>query len=438
MFLPPQPRFRFYNGLRNYKLALSDLAAGRVFAGRAVEDAERRLAEWLNVTQVILTPQGRYAIYLGLRETIRVGQHVIMSPYTLYDVVNMVVAAGGVPRFADIEEETCNIAPKEVERLIGPETGAVLVTHLHGRVANLDRIGQICATHHIPLLEDACQAFGAEYDGRKAGTVGAMGFFSCGRAKNLNAFLGGMIVTNDSVKAMRIRKTLAMLPYEGGMRLAKRILHCAAGHAATSPLLFSTLTYWVFRHGVINGSEAVTRQFDTEVNPVLRAAIPEPYERRITPMQARLILDQIDRVDMQTKGRMKLAKIYHEGLRDIPGILLPPWHDDFSHIYLSFPIQIEDRGELQRYMMKHGRDVAVQHIGNAADYPCFAQYSRKCSHARRTASSVLLLPTYPGYRASEARKNVEIIRCFFDQATLKRRPYRRGRMGDSAEALASH
>jgi dTDP-4-amino-4,6-dideoxygalactose transaminase len=421
MLLSPQPRFRFYNGFRNYGLALSDVVAGRVFKGNAVEQAELRIAEWLDVAEVILTPQGRYGIYLGLCQTIRAGQEVIMSPYTLYDVVNMVIAAGGVPRFADIEEKTCNISAEEVERLIGPETGAVLVTHLHGLVAPLDRIRLICETHRVPLLEDACQALGARYRGRKAGTVGAMGFFSCGRAKNVNAFLGGMIATNDSVKANNIRDKLSRLPYEDSARLAKRIMHCAAGQALTSPLVFSAFTYWIFRHGVLNGIEAVTRQFDTEVNPVLREKVPEGYERRITHMQARLIFDQIDRVDADTRLRMKLAMIYLEGLSDIPGITLPPACRDSSHIYLSFPIQVEDRRKLQRYMMKHGRDVAIQHIGNTADYPCFAQYGRNCPQARRTATCVLLLPTYPDYRPSEASKNVETIRRFFDQTMSTRR-----------------
>ncbi len=422
MFLPPQPRFRFYNGLRNYRLAVEDVIAGRVFAGDAVEQAERRLAEWLDVGEAILTPQGRYGIYLGLRETIRAGQDVIMSPYTLYDVVNMVVAAGGVPRFADIEEATCNLSPREVERLIGPKTGAVLVTHLHGLSAPLDQIRLICQAHRIPLLEDACQALGARYRGRKAGTLGAMGFFSFGRAKNVNSFFGGLIATNDSVKAARIRKTLARLPYEDGRRLAKRIAHCAAGHVATSRVPFSAFTYWIFRHGVLTGSEVVTGQFDTEVNPVLRAKIPEAYERRITQMQARLILDQIDRVDSDSRARIALAKIYSEGLRDIPGILLPPMRDDLSHIYLNYAIQVEDRGALQRYMMKHGRDVAIQHIGNTADYPCFVEYRTDCPHARRTAARVLLLPTYPGYRSSEAIANIGVIRRFFDRKITTSEP----------------
>jgi perosamine synthetase len=424
MLASPQPRFRFYNGFRNYRQVLRDVALGRVFKGDAVEQAERRVAEWLDVAEVILTPQGRYAIYLGLCETIKPGQQVIMSPYTLYDVVNMVVAANGVPCFADTEEHTCNISAKEVERLIGPQTGAVLVTHLHGLVASLDPIQKICDRHGVPLLEDACQAFGARQGDRKAGTIGTMGFFSCGRAKNINAFLGGMIATNDLVKSARIRRRLAELPYEDSTRLLKRISHCAFGQVLTSPLIFSSFTYRIIRHGALNGIEAVTRQFNTEINPVLRKHIPERYERRMSQMQARLILDQLDRVDTYSRARTKLAMIYHEGLADLPGVILPPLRDDLSHIYLNFPIQVQDRDKLQRYMMREGRDVVIQHIGNAADYACFAEYYRDCPNARRTAKSVLLLPSYPGYSADHALKNVETIRRYFRSGNIDHAQYR--------------
>jgi dTDP-4-amino-4,6-dideoxygalactose transaminase len=250
-----------------------------------------------------------------------------------------------------------------------------------------------------------------------------MGFFSCGRAKNINAFLGGMIATNDLVKGTRIRRRLAELPYEDSTRLLKRIAHCGFGQALTSPLIFSSFTYWLIRRAALNGIETVMRQFNTEIDPVLRKQIPERYERRMSPMQARLILDQIDRVDAYSRERTKLAMIYHEGLADLPGVVLPPFRHDLSHIYLSFAIQVEDREELQRYMMRYGRDVVIQHIGNTADYTCFAQYSRDCPNARRTAKSVLLLPSYPGYSSAEARKNVEILRRYFRSGNTERARY---------------
>jgi dTDP-4-amino-4,6-dideoxygalactose transaminase len=137
-------------------------------------------------------------------------------------------------------------------------------------------------------------------------------------------------------------------------------------------------------------------------------------------MQARLVLDQLPRVDANAQKRMALAAMYWDGLHDLPGVLLPPLRDDLSHIYLGFPIQVPNRGELQRYMMKHGRDVIIQHLGNTADLECFAEYRRDCPNARRTASSVLLLPDYPGYKPSEVRKNIEVIRRYFRSGNVER------------------
>src|SRR5262249_38517264 len=159
-------------------------------------------------------------------------------------------------------------------------------------------------------------------------------------------------------------------------------------------LIFSAFTYWVFRYGVLHNVDAVTQQFDTEANPVLRNLLPSRYERQMTPMQARLVLDQLKRVDTDSRTRIEIGMLYHKGLTGLPLTILPPRIDNLSHIYLTFPIQVEDRYGLQRYMMKHGRDIVIQHIGNTADYECFRQYHRDCPIARRTAKSVLLLPTY--------------------------------------------
>jgi perosamine synthetase len=411
--MAPQPRFRFYNGLRNYRLAASDLALGRVFKGDAVSEAEKAVSHWLNVPEAVLAPQGRYAIYLGLRQFIRPGQNVVMSPYTLYDVVNMVVAAGAQPRFADIDEDTCNLSPSAAAEAIDKDTAAVLVTHLHGHLSRIDEFESLSRDTGIPLLEDACQAFGACWQGRRAGTIGNMGFFSFGRAKNVNAFLGGMIVTADTVRAAKLRFELERYPREDIRRLSRRIGHCFLGEALTWQPIFSAFTYRLFQDGVLNSRRTMTRQFDTEANPVLRRTVPPHYEKRISDMQARLVLDQLARVDEMSRTRIETAEIYDAGLRDIPDIVLPPLKKDLSHIYLSYPIQVGDRTALQRYMMQKERDVVIQHLGNTADYACFAEFRRECPQARKTADRVLLLPTYPSYAREQAQKNVEVIRDFY-------------------------
>ena len=155
-------------------------------------------------------PQGRFGLYLALRQLIKPGQEVILSPYTIYDVVNMVICAGGKPVFADIERETCNLDPREVEQLVSSHTGAVITTHLHGLSSSrIEELAAFCRERGIPLIEDAAQAFGGAVGGKPVGSFGDVGIYSFGRVKNVNAFYGGAVVCRDPAVAARIRAELS-------------------------------------------------------------------------------------------------------------------------------------------------------------------------------------------------------------------------------------
>jgi perosamine synthetase len=413
VFLPPQPRFRFYHSPEIFLSAARDGLLGRVNDPAAVARMERAVERFIDARHAIATPQGRVAIYLTLAALLKPGQTVVMSPYTLYDVVNMVLCAGGRPVFADVESDSCNIAADEVERLIDHRTGAVLVTHLHGLMCDVWRIRDICRKRGVPLLEDACQAFGAVSRGRYAGTIGDAGFYSFGRAKNINAFFGGMAVTGRDDLAATVRKRMRQMPPLDAKVLWKRVAHCLVGDVLTSRLVFPAFTFWLFRHSSMNNVDSVNKQLDTEDNPVRRDRVPPHYERRMTGLQARLVENQLDEVLENNRKRREIAEIYYDGLSDVPGLRLPPRRTDGSHIYLSFPIQVPNRLTLVKYLMRHGRDCVIQHIRNTAELPCFEEFAADCPNAARTAQEVVLLPTYPGYLASEAKKNVEVVRRYF-------------------------
>jgi perosamine synthetase len=417
MFVPPKPRFRLYGGAGNYLSVAADLLLRRATRGSAVADLEHRLTQFLGAAHAVGMPQARIGIYLTLKSLIRQGQGVILSPYTIHDVVNMVIAAGGRPVFADIRRDTCNISAREVEALIDERTGAVMVTHLHGMACEIEEIVDVCRRRNVPVIEDAAQAFGGIVAGRRLGTFGRAGIFSFGMAKNVNSFYGGAVITADGELAARLADALRDQPYQDLRMLGPRIGFCFTGDVLTTRAVFDTATFWIYRYGHLHGIDAITNRWRGEDDPVMRATIPEQKVRRLTPMQARLILRAIDGVDGDTAVRIEQAARYHEGLRDLPGVQLPPLRTDGSHIYLTFPIQVADRQDLLTYMVRHGRDLSVQHIGNCADYPAFAAYHRDCPNARLTAQQVLLLPTYPGYGRREIERNVGVIRRYVERRT---------------------
>src|SRR5271166_5279342 len=148
------PRLRIYTSPSQYWDVAIALISRKPAHSDHVERLERNIEKLFGVRHAVAMPMARVAIYATLRNLIVPAQEVILSPYTIADVVNMVICAGGVPVFADIERETCNIDPDAVARLINKNTGAVLVTHFYGLLADLDRLRAICDRYNVPLIED--------------------------------------------------------------------------------------------------------------------------------------------------------------------------------------------------------------------------------------------------------------------------------------------
>lgn len=413
MQLSPQPRFRYYGSPRNYFEIAAGVLAGHLSGGeRHVEALEGRLCDWIGAHHSLCMSQGRLALYLALSGLIKPGQKVILSPYTIFDVVNMVICAGGHPVFVDIEPETCNIDPRRVRELIDAETGAVIVTHLHGLACDIEEIAEICRARGLPLIEDAAQCLGGRVGGRPVGTFGDVGFFSFSLNKNVNTLYGGFLITDDDALHDRMRAELDSYPFEAGGMLLKRAAKCLVGDILTVPPIFQILTFPLLRTDFLHDGRIFGKFLQPESSPQLLTELPERQKRRMTALQARLALHQLDNIEPDARTRLSYARIYHEGLSGLPGIGLPPLREDGSHIYLAFPIQVPNRDRLVRHVMSRGCDVRVQSFTNAASLPCFSVYARPCPQAELTADRVVLLPTYPGYGERAVKKLIAAIRSF--------------------------
>lgn len=413
MFSAPHPRFRIYTRLNSYFSLLKDLILRRINKGQSVEKLEKALAKKFEVPYAVCVPMNRVGVYLVIKQLIKPGQGVIMSPYNLTDIVNMVICAKGIPVFCDIEQQSCNIDPTKIEKLIDKNTGAVLITHLHGIKARAHEILKICRKHNLPLVEDAAQAFGAREKGKRLGTIGDVGIYSFGMYKNINSWYGGAVVSKNKDLIDKIKSELKQYNYQNIVFISKRILKGLLTDALTRPLIFKPLTYWIFRYGFLHNITWVNKRVETELDTSRHDKIPSHYLARFTPFQARLILSQLNRIDPENQIRIQKATLYYKKLRNIPDLILPPEANNSSCIYTYFPIQYKNRKKLLNWLMKHKRDTGAQHLKNCADLPDFSAFYRDCPIARKTAKEVILLPTYPRYPDSEVKKNIEVVRSYF-------------------------
>jgi len=413
MLASSYPRLKLYTKPSRYARIGWEMLTTRWRRGDDVERLEREIETLLPIRHAIAMPMARTAIYHAVKAVIRPGDKVILSPYTIVDVVNMVVCAGGVPVFADLEPGGCNLSADQVKRLLDGDTRAVLVTHFYGEACEIERIAALCAKKKVALIEDAAQAYGVKVNGRFVGTFGEIGVFSFGLYKNVNAFYGGMLVTSRDDVAQSVRAAIANYPLESAARYLAKVAKGLIVDIATWPPLFRSLTFWIFRYAYLNDVKAITQQFKIDYDPKMIREMPADYLRRMTPLQARLIRAQLNGVERAQTGRILNAKHYDEGLKNLPGLTLPRLRTDGSHGYYYYCIQYPEREKLVRYASLHGRDIQESYHRNCAELSCFGNYQRDCPNAEIAARSVIYLPVYPSYPAREIDRTVEVIKRFF-------------------------
>jgi dTDP-4-amino-4,6-dideoxygalactose transaminase len=182
------------------------LASGQVILGPEVAALEKELAHYCGTAHAVGCASGTDALLLALHGLeIGPGDEVILPPFTFFATAGCIHRAGARPVFADIDPVTYNLDPAQVEAKITDRTRAIMVVHLYGQCADMEALGGLAKRYGVALIEDAAQAVGAEFDGRRAGSMGEVGCFSFYPSKNLGAYGdAGLVTTNDPALAARI------------------------------------------------------------------------------------------------------------------------------------------------------------------------------------------------------------------------------------------
>ena len=344
------------------------LESQQFILGAAVEECERRIAEYCTCKHGVGVTSGTDALLVCLMaEGIGPGDEVITTPYTFFATAGCIARLGATPVFADICPKTFNIDVSKIERLITPRTKAIMPVHLFGQCADMDAILDIASRHRLTVIEDAAQAIGAEYKGRRAGSMGHYGCFSFFPSKNLGcAGDGGMVVTQDDERAERLR--------------------VLRGHGSKPK----------YYHSMIGGNF------------------------RLDAIQAAIVTVKLRHLDAWTAGRQANAARYRKlfdeaGLVASGRVQLPHQLPDVRHIYNQFVIRVSRRDELLAHLKS-------QNIGTEIYYPvplhlqkCFAYlgyHEGDYPESESAALETLALPIYSELTDRQAEQVVAAI-CRF-------------------------
>ena len=269
----------------------SMLRTGRWWRGNGehVIEFEKKYAELMGVKRCLATASGTSALMVSLTSLgIDAGDEVIVSPYTFIASYNVIMLNKALPVFADTDPETFLIDPLSIKSKITDRTTAIIPVHIYGLPVDMDAVNAVAKQHNLKVIEDACQAWLAEYKGRKAGTFGDTGCFSFQNSKNLPSGEGGAIISNNDELMDR----------------------CTSFHNCGRPY----------------GS--IKRTSDYPINGA---------NNRMQQIQALILLSQMNRIKRDADIRLENAKFLDQKLREIPGIipykLVPGAERSAYHLY---------------------------------------------------------------------------------------------------------
>src|SRR3989338_7871154 len=192
-------------GAEEKEAVMRVLESGMLAQGEKVKEFEKAFAEFVGVKHAVATSNGTTALHAALlAHSIGKGDEVITTPFTFIATANSIRMVGATPVFVDIDEKTYNLNPKIIEAAITEKTKAIIPVHLFGQSCEMEKILEIAQKYNLVIIEDACQAHGASYNGKKVGSFGT-GCFSFYPTKNMTSGEGGMITTNDDLIAGKLR-----------------------------------------------------------------------------------------------------------------------------------------------------------------------------------------------------------------------------------------
>ena len=324
---------------------------------------EENMASFVGVKHAVGLNSGTDALYLSLRAAgLGPGDEVITVAHTFVATVAVVIHLGATPVLVDVDEDY-NIDVDLVEEAVTARTKAIILVHLNGRLCDMERLMAIAHKHNLIIIEDAAQALGATFDGKKAGSVGLTGCFSFYPAKILGgAGDGGLVVTNDRELAEKIH----LLRDHGQQR-------------ETGEILF---------YG---------------------------FNSRLDNMQAAILDVKLKYLPRWIERRRELASLYEEGLSGLPQIKTPPppQQGRYFDVYTNYVVRAQERDELVAYLKQHSIEILI-----SWPKPMHQQEGLGLGHfhlpeTERVSREVISLPLYPELADEKVEYVIESIHSFY-------------------------
>jgi perosamine synthetase len=351
---------------------------------------ERRLGEDVRVTPL---GRARSGIYLLVKYALRTGRRkVLLSPFTIPDVVNMVALAGGEPVFFDTEPGSTRCDLRGLSALIDADTACVMVTHYHVNEDRLGEIASLCRQAGALLFDDCAIAMGGTAGGRPLGRLTDASIFSFSTFKLVNFFWGGLVSTRDPEIFAYVEAAAAAWPRLSLRGYAAQACKSIRYDLATRPLVFGRLVFPTLRRRALTSNRAHSLEWQRIENTTLDASLASrPHPAALAEWTRKLA-----RVDGWLDRQRSIARVYARTLRD-RAVSGPLTERDFADgCFSNFPVLVDParRDEICHKMMVAGFDMGLHVYPNVHAHPRYSSASGVSANVARLVASSVYLPTH--------------------------------------------
>lgn len=339
------------------------LESGNFILGKEVEEFEKKISAFCGTKYSAGVASGLSALELGMRAIgISHGDEVITPTNSFIASTSAISATGAKPVLVDCEENSFNIDPTKIEEKITKKTKAIMPVHLYGRPANMQEIMKIAKKYKLYVVEDACQAHGAKYKGKRVGSFGKFGAFSFYPSKNLGAYGDGGIITTQNKEL--ISKVISIRNYGQTKK---------------------------YHHDYL------------------------AQNSRLDTIQAAILLVKLKYLDKWNKKRLEIAKKYTQLLQNLP-LITPSFPKESDHVFHLYVIRTKKRDDLASYLKQNRITTGLHYpipIHLQKVYKDLGYKKGDFPTSEKLADEILSLPLYPELTESQTEFITENIKKFF-------------------------
>jgi dTDP-4-amino-4,6-dideoxygalactose transaminase len=349
------------------RLLIEEVLNSRMLAsGKYVETFERDFAKYSGAKFAIATTNGTTALHTALLTCgVERGDKVVTTPFSFIATSNSILFCGAKPVFADIDPQTFNISAESLEKVLKKEKNvkAVIIVHLYGLTCDMDAILKLKKKYKFKLIEDACQAHGAQYKGKKAGSFGDAAAFSFYATKNMMTGEGGIVLTNGA---------------KAGKYARQIINHGRDGHSTFTVL---------------------------------------GYNYRLTNLAASIGIAQLGKLEKWISKRTENAQKYNNAFKELDFIKTPFVPENSRHVFHQYTVRIKagERNKFMNYLKENGVGCGIYYDTVLYRQPYYKKLGYKaglCPNAEKAAKEAVSLPVHPSLSDSDIDKIIKAVKGY--------------------------